>query len=292
MQIRKVTVLLAAVLALSVAAGFASAQTFDYPDYGLRLLIPEGWVGQEVEAGLLLGSETVPGVVLITTNDAGSIEELKTTAKAGLIDGGTRLESAGDLEPVGSNGLAGEFSGTLDGVAARAFIVGLLNSAGTGVTIMAAAETTQYSSAHRAAALAVARGVEFYGVQASSEAEQWRKSFFNQRLAFHHSSYSSGGGSGYSGYQSSEEIFLCAPGYFVMKARESGSFDSGGAFGSLGGSQAGEGNWTVVNGEDGSIWLRLDFHDGSRREERIEMSGSKLLLNGSRYFYGPTDQCG
>jgi len=124
----------------------------EYKSLGLSFQIPDGWVGQEANGSFLMGSNTVPGFILLTTNEAASVEVLKQEARAGMVEqNGTNLQMNGTrFESVGSNGIGTEFTGTLEYQAAKAYIVGMVNPYGSGVTIISATLKDKYSSAHRA----------------------------------------------------------------------------------------------------------------------------------------------
>lgn len=291
---RPITSAMAGLLLAGLGVGqLHAAEPVDYPQQGIRFMLPDGWSGREIEQGLLLGSETLPGFVLLMPHEYDDLETLKREAASGLQDdAGTQLKLQGELDSVGTKGVGGEFSGQLDGAAVRAYLVGLINPFGAGITIMAATEPAQYSDSHRTAALEIANSFTFYQPALPPLVEEWRQVLSNRRLAFHHSSYSGSAGGGYSGYSSSEEMHLCAAGHFISGEKESGSFDSGGAFGSMNNSGAGQGRWTIVQQEDASVWLQMTFHDGGVRSYRLEMSEGQTYLNSSRYYRTATDQCG
>lgn len=83
-----------------------------------------------------------------------------------------------------------------------------------------------------------------------------------------------------SGYSEQESLYLCGSGNFYRNA-ESGGFgwNASGAFQSKD-----AGTWAV---EEGSLVLR--YGDGSVATYGIEIDGSKLLLDGTRWFREPTD---
>ena len=283
-----------AVIAVAIAANAPAraTQVIDYPQLGIRFTVPEGWTGREVEAGVVLGSHTVPGFVLLRPHEHRSLTTLQAEAQAGLGDGATTtLRLHGSVEPLGTHGLGGEFRGRFDGAPATAYVVGLINPQGAGLTVLAATQPDKYTPQHKETALAVARSVAFYRPQAPSILQEWRDALADRRLARYASSYSSGSG-GYSGYQASQQFHLCAAGHFVYGARESGSFDTPGVFGSTRGTGAGQGQWQVIANDDGSPWLHLRYRNGTVENYRLEVRGGSTYLNGARYFRSASDQCG
>ena len=110
----------------------------NYKYLGIQFNIPEGWVGQEVEGGYLIGSHTEPGFALISTHQASTLEEIKMEAEQGIVaNNGTNLKLNSGLENVGENGLGGEFKGILEGQSVTTYMIGLLNPYGGEVSIMA-----------------------------------------------------------------------------------------------------------------------------------------------------------
>ena len=263
----------------------------DYPQHGLRFSVPAGWTGREVEAGVLLVSSKVPGLVLLTTHAHRDLESLGADARAGLGDGSTTaLTLRGTLEPLGTTGIGGEFRGRVEGSPATAYVVGLVNPHGDGVSVMAATSPEKFSPEHKAIALAIARSVEFYLPKSPSIVQEWRAVLADSRLARHVSSYGSGS-SGYSGFQSSQAFHLCAAGHFMYRSRESGSFDAPGAFGSTQRRDTGEGQWQIVADDGGRPWLQLRYRSGAVENHALELRNGKTYLNGARHFRTATDLC-
>ena len=280
------------VLFASVNASAQSTGTVEYKYLGVRFVIPDGWVGQETQAGYLVGSHTEPGFALLSTNHYKTIDQLRQQAHQGIYDqNGTMLTLAGQLDPVGQNGIGGEFQGTLEGQPVRAYIVGVLNPHGDGVTIMTAAASNQYSSIHKTLALRLANSIEFYKAETPPVVEEWKQALQNARLTYMDSHYSGGGGVDVGGtvyttgggYSSKVEIHLCAQGNFKYNSSNSVTVDNG-AFGGSHDSGKGAGSWTVVGNAQGGATLRLNFNNGEVYEYTLEYQNNKTLLNGKRYF--------
>jgi hypothetical protein len=283
----------AAVLVGAMAATPMSraGQTVDYPDHGVRFTVPAGWTGREIDGGLLLGSTTVPGLLLVLPHEHRDLAALRAEAAAGLGNGpATSLRLHGSLEDVGIAAVGGEFRGRFDGEPATAFAVGLINSHGVGLTVMAVTQPDEFTPQHRSIALALAHSIAFYPPRPPALLQKWRDALTNRRLARYHSTYSSGSG-GYSGFQSSTQLHLCAAGHFAQGSRESGSFDAPGAFGSTRGGAVAHGRWQVIAHPDGSPWLQLTYRNGSEENYQLEMRGSSTYLNGARYFRAASERC-
>ena len=83
-----------------------------------------------------------------------------------------------------------------------------------------------------------------------------------------------------SGYSETETIHLCTTGAFYRNA-ESGGF-GGGASGAFQSQNAGQ--WSVQGPN-----LVLAYGDGSTATYELELDGTKLMLNGRRWFREATD---
>ena len=286
-----------ACLAVITLSGWApvraaqGAQIADYPELGVRFTIPPGWTGRELDEGVVLASTTVPGLVVLMPHDHRELSALRAEAEGGIDDGaGTALKPHGAVASMGPTGISGEFRGRFGGAPATAYAVGLVNPHGRGLTVVAVTSPEAYTPAHKALALAVARSVEFSAPREPTAVVEWRAGLTGRRLARYASSYGSSS-SGYARFQSREEFHLCPSGDFLYGARESGSFDTPGAFGSTGGRATGSGRWDVVVTQDGSASLQLRYHTGAVEAYRLEQRGANTHLNGARYFRTATDRC-
>ena len=253
----------------------------EYPSLGISFVIPEGWVGQERNGTFFMGSNTIPGIIIMSTSEAKTLEVLKQEAKAGLIEGnGTNLQmSTTQFDNIGNNGIGTTFEGILEHQPAKAYMAGLINPHGNGVAIISTTLKDQYSVVHKEAALKIAKSVEFRKVDAGRLAAQWKERIRGTRLTYM-SSYSSGYGSG--GYSDKTVIDLCSQGYFNFSSNNHMSIDVGStAYSNSSGS--GSGKWKII-GQQGQAILQLAFHSGEVYEYTLSMDGEKPLLNGKRYF--------
>ncbi|NND08382.1 MAG: hypothetical protein HKN87_18540 [Saprospiraceae bacterium] len=260
-----------------------------FPSLGIAFTIPNGWVGQETESGYLMGSHTVPGLLMVLPHQTQTLDQLKQEAEQGLVDNeGTSLILDGSVTEFGNAGLQAAFTGTLGGQSAKAFVTSLLNKGGTGVTIMAATAPNEFTDAHKTLVGQLAQTVQFSEVVKPKADGEWSEKLKNARLTYMNSYYSSGASyGGYStggGYSDKEVIDLCAQGYFLHSSTSSMSFDTGGGFGSSHDGSKGAGSWTVINNSDHQPVLQLTFHNGDIHEYVITTEGSKTFLNGARYY--------
>jgi hypothetical protein len=292
--------LLAAVAAASHAAGpntgTPTAQRIDDAQLGIALDVPAGWTTKRLPQALLLGSTTVPGIVLVTGHEHADLDAVRAQARQGIEDGaGTALRLHGELRDVelaDGRGVAGEFRGRFDGMPATAYVVGIVNPHGEGLTVTAVTDPAKYGDAHREVALAVAHSVRFSVPREPEAVATWRGELAGRRLAYLGSYSSRVGGS--TGMQMRDEMHLCGDGSFARESNSDASFDSGGAFGSSRARGSTLGQWSVVPGADGSsMFLRLQLADGRRQDLRLALrSDGHLNLDGSRWFRSRSGRCG
>ena len=227
----------------------------DYKHLGLSFTIPDGWMGQEAEMGYVMAS--IPGLILLIPHDQTyTVEQLRAQARAGLNEGnGTNLQLTGTLADLGRDAVGGEFAGTLEWQPARAYVIGMHNPYGRGLTILAMTTTDQYNDNYAGYAKAVSNSIQFRKPEAKEDIGEWKEWLKNVKLTYRES-YSS-----------------ISPGVDGM---------TGGGYNSS--RNGGNGTWDITVGVDGSPVLSLVFNDGSTASYTLSYRDNKLYLDGERYF--------
>ncbi len=263
-----------------------------YETLGIAFTIPEGWVGQALEDGFIIGHQSEPGFILLSTHNEKTLEALKQTAVSGIYDqaNGIMLQMEGQIEAIGSNAVGATFNGSMGGQAAKAYVIGMLNSYGTGVTIMTAVAQVQYSSRYKELALGIARSVEFSKPVIPPVANEWRSNLANTRLTYMDSytsiDYSDSNVATGGGYSNEKVIDLCEQGYFKYSSSSNMSVTGGTNVSGYQSSQGkGSGTWEVRADAAGNPILVLNFYDGNVNEYTITNPDRKLHLNGDRYYH-------
>ena len=125
----------------------------EYEQLGISIEVPSGWIAQEGDGFLLIGSQTVPGFIMLTTHNY-DVEQLRSEALNGMqFDQGSNLFLSEELQNISSNAISGMFSGTMEYQSVKAYIIGVENPyKGVGVTIMAATQPQLFSTVHTAVA--------------------------------------------------------------------------------------------------------------------------------------------
>ena len=275
-------------LCLVMASMPLLAQEVSYEHLGIEFQIPQGWVGQETEGGYIMGSNTEPGMLLITTHTAKSLEQLRTEAAQGIVDEGTMLQMQGQIETLSSSAIGAEFGGNMNGQPAKAYVAGLLNPHGLGITIIGLTSSEKYSPRYKELVNTIRNSTRFSKAKTSPQVAQTKQLFQGVKLTYMNSSYDSGpsvgGYSTYSGYSEERVITLCRNGYFSMSGSNSFSMDSGGGFGSGGGNSGDQGQWSIGQGAYGNPMLKLSYQNGNSESYEIGFHDGKTYLDGTRYF--------
>lgn len=258
----------------------------NYPQLGLAFDIPEGWVGQEGDGMILLGSNTIPGFVMIATHQYNK-QQLTDEARNGIMEeGGTSLKLVGELKNYAQNAIGGNFTGTLEGQPAKAYVIGVANPQAYGVTIMAATLKNSFTDEHQRACQEIYRSLKFSDVNLKKGLIEWKEWLSDSRLTYMNSyssnSYVSGGLS--AGSSTKKTIDLCKKGYFKFNGSSSATISGSNATMLNHGSDQGQGDWDLVLGEAGGYVLVLAYNDGTKVEYNLTYEDDKLYLNGTRYF--------
>ena len=261
----------------------------EFPNLGLSFTIPQGWVGQENEAGYIIGSYNDPGIILMTTHQMTGLDQLRAEAQQGVHDNqGTALSLDGTISNFSNNGLQAQYQGTVGFQPAKAFAVGLINPHGNGISIISMTTSEQFTQKHKDLAVQIAKSVAFKKVAIVESKSEWGQLLQNARLTYMNSYYSGGGSyGGYStggGYSDKEVIDLCAQGYFNHSSHSSMAFDSGGGFGSSFDQNAGAGKWKVIVNSQGQDVLQLNFYSGEVYEYVLSLQDKKTYLDDRRFF--------
>ena len=280
---------------VSILAYSQQTGVVDYPYLGIRFTIPSGWKGAESGGGYVIASDTQPGLVLMAPHEENDLAALKREAEAGLRDEGVVLSKSGEFESIGAGGVGALFEGVIQGQQAKAYVIGVINPFGTGVTIISASTKESYSDAHRNLARELALSLKFSEPVEPPVTQEWRDALKGAKLTYLKSNYSSGGSvngySTYSGYSSHNEITLCANGQFSYYSNNSMSVDTGGAFAGGAGNDSGQGQWRVEANGQGQPTLVLKFNDGKNYSYTLSYEDKKTYLNNTRYFRTYDSKC-
>ncbi len=270
--------------AILVSSRSVAQEVISLPYYGIKFTVPQGWVAQEGEDMYILGSHTIPGVIIITEHQYGNLDEIRREAAQGIVDeNGTNLKLTSELKPFGKQGLVGDFAGTLEWQQVKARGISLVARANGGVTMLIVTEPQLFSSEHEQAIATLANSFEFSTPKSNPAVSQWKTDLSGCRLSYYNT-YSSSDGSDFSGYSDKTVIDLCAQGYFQYSDNSDMSISTGGSSAYSYNNNDGAGTWEVVQ-DGGEPVLQLKFTNGNISEYALTTNqDGHTLLNGSRFF--------
>lgn len=282
----KTFIKITAVLLISLFTHITKAQKtgeIKYPTLGISFTIPQGWLGQEIETGFIMGSNITPGFIIMSTHNHKDLTSIKTESLLGITDNqGTSMKLTGNIEKLQQNTIGASYTGLIAGESAKAYIIGMFNPYGLGITIMIATNTKNYTNKHIDIGLQLAKSVHFYKPEtastsySSTENSKWSETLKNCRLT-HIESYNTNGG----GYGRKIKIDLCAQGYFNHSSYSSMNLDNVG----MGSNKKGTGSWNVYINSDQQNILQLNFYNGEVYEfELTTNQEDETYLNGDRYY--------
>ncbi len=153
---RCIAAVIFAILALPL-----SAQTISDPAWGFSFPLPAGWKFQKDAGGAVLGHDTIAGLIMVFPHAASSLQEMRAEMEQGFAEEGVQLAIVGGLQPVGSNGLAGDCEGYFQGEQVKGRTLGAVSPAGGGAYVMAITTPAMYGREIAAAADQIVRGMQF-----------------------------------------------------------------------------------------------------------------------------------
>jgi hypothetical protein len=141
------------------AGGALSGEEVSDPAWPFTFRVPAGWKCQKGGEAALLGHDTVPGVVMVFPHQATDLASLQQLLRQGMEEEGLQLRLTGDLEPLASAILAGDYAGLAQGSEVKARGVGVVFTQGQGACVVALATPQAYGNDLKAAAETVARSL-------------------------------------------------------------------------------------------------------------------------------------
>ena len=292
------SILIITVLSFSIFINTVIAQEngkVDYPQLGLSFEIPESWVGQEGDGLYFIAHNSIPGMIIIIPHSSPmSIDEMIAESSGELeFSEGTIFKPLSDLSKLDEYSIGGEFEGSFDFSPAKAFIIGMANPKGNGITIISVTSNEAYKpELYKGLAMDVKSSVVFTEVEtintsseptsASGTLKDWNYQLGDTKLTYMDSYYSGGENGG--GYNMKEEIHLCKAGYFLYFDQNFVAVGGSNVSGYSAGNSQGHGNWKILD-RGGTFVLALSFNDGAIKEYNLEWGEEyKLFLNGYRYY--------
>jgi len=128
---------------------------------GFSFTKPDGWVHQHGDGQILLGSNTIPGLISVFPHQAGNMQELKGVMREGFQEEGVYLSLDGGLQQQASNMAIGYYDGFIQGEQARGYGIGILSQHGGGIFVLAVSTPQKLGQEIITAADYLARNTHF-----------------------------------------------------------------------------------------------------------------------------------
>lgn len=263
---------------------------FRLPDQGFEIRLPGDFELLRAEGGgYLIGSNTIPGVVLVYANPQLTEAEIEQGARDGYADDTMALTPTGaaiSLQAGEGRGKRVPVSGTLDGQSVQGYLAGYTTGRGAGLTL-AALTTPDSWPQLEAHAATMSSDVRLYTPEVSPKLQQARQSLAGNSLVWaSNSSNVSMNSDGYytgSAVNAFEAWHCCAGGRGRYEGSRATSMQGAGIFGgSDSGQGAFDGQWSLdAQGDDYLLTFRFD--DGSSQSWQVRVDANEnVYVDGRR----------
>lgn len=263
----------------------------EFQELGISFDIPAGWSAYVEEQAVIMGHESIPGLIIMTKNHATSMAQLTLLAEQGIAEPGIQLSPVGAFKSTGNNRLAGQYQGVFNGESVKAYALALIDLKGKGVNIISLTAANQFSEQHQIEANKLAASVRFFQALDSASTVAWKQKIAGHQLKYMHTSGSSEYSGGYSGSSDRVYIELCTDGRFFYLSSTQGSYEGSGGFGHVGSSDNSAGSYQISSNADQTD-LTLNFTGGEVYDYRLSSNQQgNTLLDNTRYFVTELESC-
>jgi len=256
----------------------------EFQELGLSFDLPTGWSGQLYEEKVILGHNTISGMILLTENPINNASELKALAMQGFTEEGIVFKPISEFKLVSQNWVEGFYQGYFNGTEIKVFVIGLINGLGKGMNIIILTEFDKFTNQHIAAANELAVSVKFFQSKDSSVTINWKSKIVGMKLKYMNTQ------GGVTGFSITKTFDLCSDGSFSYYASDQSSFDSGSGFGFAQSNGEGRGTYKITTVAN-QTYLSLNFNSGEVYEFKLSSESGRTYLDNTRYFVIDSDSC-
>lgn len=115
--------------------------------WGFKLVPPAGWIHQKNNEGILLGHNSIAGMIWIFPHQSANMQAMQAEMQDGIQEEGSYLSlELNSIKSCGKQVLSTEYSGVMDGTQVKAKGFGVLSPYGGGVYILAIATPQMMSN--------------------------------------------------------------------------------------------------------------------------------------------------
>ncbi len=137
------------------------------PSWGFKFTPPSEWVHQQSGEGVILGHNTIAGMILVIAHTSENLQQMQQEMMEGLQEGGSYLLPSGGLQQSAQNILSGDYAGVMDGTQVKARGFGILSPNGGGAYLIAVSTPEQLSADLVGAAETITRNIQYFKVDVS-----------------------------------------------------------------------------------------------------------------------------
>ena len=251
-----------------MAAGGARTGEVGDDAWGFRFVPPQGWVSQKNASGIILGHNTVAGMIIVFPHTSTSMQQMQGLMMQGIQEEGSSLTPVGGMRAFNSNTLVGDYSGVVNGQQVNAKGYGVLSPYGGGAFILAMSTPDKMSNALTGAAQQIATTMRY--VRPTSGSSDLVQFFSGVWVT--------------SSTNTHTKVYLYPDGTWSdhYEASYSGNYsNSGGNTGSwgAGGAQNSRGRWRVSGNRDQGQ-LILIYPNGEQEAYQYQVH----VENGQKYY--------
>lgn len=252
------------------------------PAWGMAFNLPAGWTAQMADGvKYIVSPDQKKLLVLLPDTESTSLADLKEGAKAGIVEGTTRLMPQGSTANFGNDGVSVPLAGTFNGRQAKGFAIGRLSPYKSGAVVIGVAETADYNASFENEIKTFAKNIQFFAPQRATDdngnVADWSVYMKGRKLSYYKTE---------TGFTMKINIYLCSDGSF--KYTDNSSSFGGGA--SVVGTAGYTGRWQAY-GKGNSGTLVLNYNDGSKSTYNTVLKSDGLYLDGKKYFRVENDFC-
>ena len=129
--------------------------------YGYKFRKPAGWNHQKGEGYIMLGSNTIPGLILVLPHQSNDMVAMTAEMQQGLQDEGISLNLSSQVEQKAANMASAFCQGIVQGEQAKGYCLGVLSPQGGGIYILAISTPDKFGNDIIAAANTIGQNAVF-----------------------------------------------------------------------------------------------------------------------------------
>lgn len=130
--------------------------------YGYKFRKPAGWNHQNNEGYILLGSNTIPGLILVFPHQSNSMQAMMVEMQQGLQEEGISLSVSSQVEQRSAVMASVFCQGIVQGEQAKGYCLGVLSQQGGGIYILAVSTPDKLGNDIIAAANTIGQNTSFF----------------------------------------------------------------------------------------------------------------------------------